>query len=137
MLREELNYILQKANFSELKSLYEKIDKKYGVNVINQPTPQTLLVPVNDPISKSQFYGGEALVTSCIVNIKNQKGWSMVQDENKELALYVATIDAVFESQEFQSDIQQLFNDTVETITLEKNKLNKKVNATRVSFDLM
>lgn len=137
MQREEINYIFQKASIQELKKLYKKIDEKLGVNIINQPTSQTLLVPIKDPISGGEFYAGEALVTSCIVEVDKNQGWAMVQDDNEELALYIASIDAVFDAGIFFSDIENLYIQIIGQLEAEEKKINQKVNATRVSFDLM
>lgn len=65
-------------------------------------------MPVKDPISGGEFYAGEVLVTSTIVEVNKNKGWSMVQDENDQLSLYIATLDAVFENKEFKDDIIKL-----------------------------
>lgn len=120
MKREELNYILQEAKLEDIKHLHKKIDKKYKVVVINKPTSQTLLVPVKDPISEGSFYAGEALVTSTIVEVNKQKGWSMVLDDNEKLSLYIATIDAVFDSKEFKNEIEEIYKQT--TIKLDKKR---------------
>jgi alpha-D-ribose 1-methylphosphonate 5-triphosphate synthase subunit PhnG len=135
--REDLNYILQEAELEKLEKLYKKIDKKFGITILSNPSSQTLLVPVKDPISGGEFYAGEVLVTSTIVEVNKNKGWSMVQDENEQLSLYIATLDAVFENEEFKDDIIKLCKKTNKKIQERKNILNKKVNSTRVSFDLM
>lgn len=135
--REDLNYILQEAQIEKLEKLYKKIDKKLGITILSNPSSQTLLVPVKDPISGGEFYAGEVLVTSTIVEINKNKGWSMVQDENEQLSLYIATLDAVFENEEFKDDIIKLCKKTNKKMQEKKNILNKKVNSTRVSFDLM
>jgi alpha-D-ribose 1-methylphosphonate 5-triphosphate synthase subunit PhnG len=137
MKREELNYIFQHAKLEDIKQLHKKIDKKYGVVVINKPTSQTLLVPVKDPISQGEFYAGEALVTSTIVEVNKQKGWSMVQDDNEKISLYIATIDAVFDSKEFENEIKEIYEQTTKKLNKKRKQLNQKVNSTRVSFDLM
>ena len=135
--REDLNYILQQASLVTLENIYKKIDTKFGITVLSQPSSQTLLVPVKDPISDGEFYAGEVLVTSTIVEVNKNKGWSMVQDENEQLSLYLASLDAVFEEKDFKNEIITLCLETNNYIQEQKNILNKKVNATRVSFDLM
>jgi alpha-D-ribose 1-methylphosphonate 5-triphosphate synthase subunit PhnG len=137
MQREELNFVLQHSDLTKLESLYKKIDKTHGVTVVNQPTSQTLLVPIKDPISGGDFYAGEVLVTSSIVSVDNAQGWAMVQDDNEKLSLYIASIDAVFESKEFENEINELYQETLQTIEKEKAIINQKVNSTKVSFDLM
>jgi len=135
--REELTFILQHSDMVKLEAIYKKIDQIYGVTIINQPTSQTLMVPIKDPISDGEFYAGEVLVTSSIVSVTNEKGWAMVQDDNDKLSLYIASIDAVFESKNFEKEIAELYNETIQKIEKEKLILNQKVNSTRVSFDLM
>ncbi len=135
--REELNFILQHTPLEILKDLYKKIDELFEITILSQPSTQTLLVPVKDPITDGEFYAGEVLVTSCIVKIDNEKGWSMVQDENEQLSLYIAVFDAIFETSRFQDDIIKIALVTKEKIQEKSNILNKKINATRVSFDLM
>ena len=138
MQREELNYILQQAPLETLERLYKKIDRKFGISILSQPSSQTLLLPVKDPISGGEFYAGEVLVTSAIVEVNKNKGWSMVQDEHEQLSIYIATFDAVFDhEEELKSELILLCNETKQTIEKEKNRLNKKVNSTRVNFDLM
>ncbi len=135
--REDLNYILQQTPLEKLEKLYKEVDNRFGITVLSQPSSQTLLVPVKDPISGGEFYAGEVLVTSTIVEVNKNKGWSMVQDENEQLSLYIATLDAVFEEEIFKNEIITLCTDTNKYIEEQKSILNKKVNSTKVSFDLM
>lgn len=137
MKREDLNYILQHVELETLKKLYKKIDKTFGVHVVSKPSSQTLLVPIKDPISGGEFYAGEVLVTSTIVEINKNKGWSMVQDDNEKLSLYIACCDAVFNTIEFSEEIKNLCNKIKSNLQKQEKILNKKVNSTRVNFDLM
>lgn len=139
MKREELNYILQKANIKELKKLYKAIKEKYEVKILLAPVQQTLLQPVHDPISEGKFYSGEILVTTTIVSVENheQKGWSMVLDNNEKTSLYIAVCDGAFGANYFKHEIENLINNTKKEILKEKKSINKKINATKVSFDLM
>ena len=137
MKREDVNSLSQLVELAKLKELYNKIDTEFNVKVLTAPTEQTLLVPVKDPISGSDFYSGEVLVTSCIVELKNTKGWAMVMDSNEELSLYTATLDACFEAGILKDEITKLLEDA-KALKEEKIKQeNRQVNSTRVSFDLM
>lgn len=137
MKREDINSLAQLVKIEELKKLYEKIDEEYGVKVLTASTEQTLLVPVKDPISNGSFYAGEVLVTSTIVEVNKTKGWAMIMDSNNELSLYVATLDACFESNIYKDEIINIL-ENAKNENDEKNKIiNQKVNSTRVSFDLL
>ena len=137
MKREDINNLAQLVQFEKLEKLYKEIDKDNKVQVLTPPTEQTLLVPVRDPISNSDFYAGEVLVTSTIVQVNDTKGWSMVMDTNESLSLYTAVIDAAFEADIFKEKIVTILEEAKSQDSLNKEKINQKVNATRVSFDLM
>ncbi len=137
MKREDINSLAQLVQKDKLEQLYKKIDEKYNVKVLTAPTEQTLLVPVRDPISKSDFYAGEVLVTSTIVQINETKGWSMVMDSNEEISLYIATLDACFEANILKDEIIDLLTNAKENKEEQVKQTNQKVNSTRVSFDLM
>ncbi len=137
--REDLNFILQRADVKELENLYNNIKNQYEVKILQAPTQQTLLQPIYDPISKGEFYAGEILVTSTIVSVggSSHKGWAMVQDDNEKLSLYISVLDASFEADIFKKEIEELVTSTIQKIQTMQKELNKKVNATKVSFDLM
>ncbi len=141
MKREDLNYILQKADFTALEELYNKINSELKIVVLQSPVQQTLLQPIFDPISKGEFYGGEILVTTTIVQLSKgdntYKGWAMVQDDNEKFSLYIAVCDGCFGADFFKEEIEALAAKTVQNIQKMQKESNKKVNATRVNFDLM
>ncbi len=137
MKREDINNFAQEVQIDKLELLYKKIDEKFNVKVLTAPTEQTLLVPVKDPISGSDFYSGEVLVTSTIVQVENTKGWSMVMDSNEKLSLYTATFDACFEADILKDEIVSLLDEARQIKEEQIKNMNKQVNSTRVSFDLM
>lgn len=137
MKREDVNSLSQLVQIEKLEELYKKIDNKFNIKVLTAPTEQTLLVPVKDPISGSDFYAGEVLVTSTIVQVEDTKGWSMVMDSNEELSLFTAVLDASFEANIFKDEIVSILEEAKAFDIKKKEKENQKVNATRVSFDLM
>lgn len=140
MKREDLNFILQKADFSALEELYNTIKNELEIVVLQSPVQQTLLQPIHDPISKGEFYAGELLVTTAIIQVGNDassRGWAMVQDDNEKLSLYIAVCDGCFGAGFFVNEIETLAAKTVQNIQKMQKECNKKVNATRVNFDLM
>lgn len=137
MQREEINYLAQLVQKDELKKLYEKIRTKYTIKILSKPIEQTLLVPIIDPISGGEFYAGEVLVTSSVVELEETKGWSMIQDSDEKLSLYTAVLDAAFEAKIFQNEIKELLEKAKKEKQKENQKINQKINATKVVFDLM
>lgn len=137
MKRESLNYIFQCAKRSNVEALFQHIEKEYTITVLQQPTAQTLLQPIIDPISKSPFYAGEVLVTTAIVQVGQCKGWAMVMDDDEKLSLMIATLDACFEAGIFQEEMHALYKKTEHKIAKEMAKTNQRIHATKVNFDLM
>lgn len=135
--REDINFIFQMADKEKLKQLYKKIKEKVGVEILTKPTSQTLLLPVYDPVSCGEFYAGEVLVTTAIVKCGDSKGWAMVMDEEGEICVHIASIDAVFESSIFEKEIENLYEQTVKKQEEKNKEINSMVNATNVKFDLM
>lgn len=137
MNREDLNFYLQEAPTSELFALCEKVAHEATVALIQKPTPQTLLLPVKDPINHGEFISGEVLVTSAIVQVNGVNGWAMVMDQNSELARAIATLDGAFAAGVFANQIMSLAKNGKKAIDEKHSEENRKVENTRVSFDLM
>ncbi len=114
MKREDINSLAQLVSIKKLEKIYKKIDKEFKIQVLTAPTEQTLLVPVKDPISGNDFYSGEVLVTSTIVQVEGTKGWSMVMDSNDKLSLYVSVIDACYEAGILKDEIKELLKNAKE-----------------------
>lgn len=137
MNREELNFFIQKSPFMERNELRVQIEKQATVALIQKPSPQTLLVPVKDPINGGEFLGGEVLVTSSIVQVDGVNGWAMVMDDNPELAQTVAIIDGAYAAGIFVDAIQALCQKGRQYVLDEKEKERLDVTGTKVEFDLL
>lgn len=137
MEREDLNFLLQNAPMEEINGLCDQIKERAAVKVVQKPTPQTLMVPVKDPINGGEFLGGEVLVTSAIVQVDGNNGWAMVMDDSSELALHLAIIDGAFGAGIAVDDIVRVGELGRWAYNTEKEKLNGQVASTRVAFDLL
>jgi len=137
MEREHLNFYLQKADPKTLHNLCCKVEKSQPVTLLQEPTLQTLLLPVTDPVTKGSFYAGEILVTSAIVQVGSSKGWAMVMDEDPELAQKVAVLDAAYAADIEKEAIAALVEDGRKRYEHLTRELATQVETTRVSFDLL
>ncbi|PHR72643.1 MAG: hypothetical protein COA66_05145 [Arcobacter sp.] len=137
MKREDINVLCQEVDIKKLENIYKIINKNHKIRVLTKASEQTLLVPVKDPISNGSFYAGEVLVTSTILEVNKTKGWSMVMDSNYDLSLYTAVLDACFEADIYKNEIIELLEKAKEDQNKKIKMRNKKVNSTKVSFDLM
>ncbi len=137
MEREELNFFMQKAPALEVSQLCREIENKSSVQLIQNPTPRTLLIPVKDPINGGEFLGGEVLVTSAIVSVDGNNGWAMVMDDNPEAATNLAIVDGAFAAGVCVDEIIQMGEREKLAHNQEKNKINERVAGTKVLFDLL
>ncbi len=137
MEREELNFLMQKAPADEVRQLCRQIESKATIQRIQKPTPQTLLVPVKDPINGGQFLGGEVLVTSAIVRVDGENGWAMAMDDNPELATNLAIIDGAFGAGICEQEIVRIAELGLQSYRNEKGAINRRVAQTKVAFDLL
>lgn len=137
MEREQLNYYLQHTDGKDIDSIQISIEEQATVELIQKPTAQTLLVPVQDPITGGTFYGGEVLVTSAIAKVDGINGWAMVLDDTPQRAVSIAVLDAAFAAGILQQEIIALGLQGKEKLDQEQSKLNGNVQATRVAFDLL
>jgi alpha-D-ribose 1-methylphosphonate 5-triphosphate synthase subunit PhnG len=137
MEREQLNHFLQQVPHEEILSLSSVIEQQVSVELIQKPVAQTLLVPVRDPVNRGSFIGGEVLVTSAIVRVNEVNGWSMVMDENHEIAVAAAILDGAFAAGIQREEIVRLARRGKDRMEKKDTERNAKVNATRVSFDLL
>jgi len=137
MEREELNFLMQKSPSHDVSHLCREIEDRATVQMIQKPTPQTLLVPVRDPVNGGLFLGGEVLVTSTIVHVDGNNGWAMVMDDNPEMATNLAIIDGAFAAGVCIEEIVSLGEQARQTYNSEKEKIREQVAETRVAFDLL
>jgi alpha-D-ribose 1-methylphosphonate 5-triphosphate synthase subunit PhnG len=111
MHREDLNYYLQKASSKARDALCSEVKSRALVTVIQQPTIQTLMLPVTDPINDSAYFPGKVPVTSAIIRVNNSDGWAMIMDEEPDLAKQVALLDGAFGANICRSEILSLANE--------------------------
>lgn len=137
MQRESLPFLLQQVGEAERVSLIDKIESCNDVQVIQQSTAQTMILPIEDPVSEGLFYGGEVLVSSAIVRVNGVEGWGMAMDEQLGLALHLAIVDGAWAAGVERDTIVSLLVTGQEIYNRETEQQNRQVAATRVSFDLM
>jgi alpha-D-ribose 1-methylphosphonate 5-triphosphate synthase subunit PhnG len=137
MEREQLNFYLQQADGAGLSALRGLIEEQEEVELLQKPTPQTLLVPVHDPINSGSFIGGEVLVTSAVVQVNAVGGWAMVMDDNPSLAISVAILDAAYAAGIRIDEIVLLALRGKDLYEQKNSEQKQKVESTRVSFDLL
>lgn len=137
MARESLNFLLQQVEEEEVAALAKKIEGLSQILVIQQPVAQTMMLPIEDPVSQGLFYGGELLVSSAIVRVNGVEGWGMVMDEQLPLALNIAILDGAWAANIERGAIARLSDKGKEIHRKTVQTDDSRVQATRVSFDLL
>jgi alpha-D-ribose 1-methylphosphonate 5-triphosphate synthase subunit PhnG len=137
MKRENNNFYLQQAEQDEINTLSQQIKCRANVQIIQQPTAQTLMLPIDDPVNQGTFYGGEVLVSSAIVQVNDVDGWAMVMDDTPVLALSIAILDAAYAAGVEQEAIAKLVQQGRQRHEQNLQNTQTEVAATKVSFDLM
>ncbi|MEA2115766.1 MAG: phosphonate C-P lyase system protein PhnG [Thermodesulfobacteriota bacterium] len=137
MNRDKLIFYLQRAEPEEISILCQQIRQQADIRIIQQPTEQTLMLPLVDPVNQGSFYGGEVLVTSAIVRVNEVDGWSMIMDDQSELACNIAILDGAFTACIEKKAIKSLAAKGREHHEQDLRDTESQVSATRVSFDLM
>lgn len=142
--REDLNFYLQNVSLKVLEDLEQEICQNVRCEILQSPSEQTLMLPVKDPISEGEFYGGEILVCTTYVQLHKDKqssqGFAMVLDCNQGISRCIAVMDAYVGLNLGDALTQKIYN-LVQQAKQEKEaqeaQRNKKVDATRVQFELM
>ena len=138
MNRRKRTEILIKGNPNIAEKLALEIEKKYSVNVIQEPEYCLVMVKMRETAQKSLFYLGEVLATETKVQIQEKIGIGLVTDNKPELSYWLAVIDAAYsakliETQTWKEILQQ------EDLKINEELLRKqsKILMTKVNFDTM
>lgn len=137
MEREQINETLQYLPLDELTEFCRTVAGRALIEHVRKPTPQTMLLPVTDPITGGAFYGGEILVTSAISRVNGHNGWSMVLDDRPELAEAIALIDGAFAAGLYLTEIAELVLRGQSLKNIADTEERAKTESTRVVFDLL
>lgn len=138
MKRRKRTETLIKGSRLTAKAMADEIDKKYEVNVIDEPNNGLVMVKMREDAKKTTFYLGEVLVTEAKVQINNKLGIGIVQGTDSELAYWLAVIDASYnaELQEIEKWEAVLIQEN-EKININMQKQQARIMKTKVSFDTM
>ncbi len=135
--REDINDLLQELEATDLAPVVDQIQKKAEIRILQNPTQQTLMVPVGDPVSNTDFYCGEVLTTSAVVQVEGHNGWAMVLDNKPDLTLAIAILDGAWAADLHKDSIRRLILAATVKRVRQQEQQAKAGQATTVHFDLM
>lgn len=96
MERKVRTRILVEGDRTVLDQLAREIEQMHDVALVKEPTEELVMLRVRESAQRSQFYLGEALMTSCVVRIGSAYGYGMVMGEDHDKAFDLAVVDAAY-----------------------------------------
>lgn len=96
MERRKRTRALIEGDRAVLERIACEIQQDHEVRVVREPAGELVMLKVREGARRTQFYLGEALVTSCAVAIDETYGYGMVMGDDEQCAYELALVDAAF-----------------------------------------
>ena len=94
MEKKRLFRILSRAERSDVIRLGRELQQQYSVTIVKKPEKSLTMIRMREPVKKSLFYLGEAIITEAVVTLEGTVGTAVTMGDDFEKTLYMAVIDA-------------------------------------------
>lgn len=94
MEKKRLFRILSRAERSDVIRLGQELQRQYSVTIVKKPEKSLTMIRMREPVKKSLFYLGEAIITEAVVTLEDTVGTAVTMGDDFEKTLYMAVIDA-------------------------------------------
>lgn len=94
MEKKRLFQILSRAERSDVIRLGRELQQQYSVTIVKKPEKSLTMIRMREPVKKSLFYLGEAIITEAVVTLEDTVGTAVTMGDDFEKTLYMAVIDA-------------------------------------------
>lgn len=94
MEKKRLFQILSRAERSDVIRLGQELQQQYPVTIVKKPEKSLTMIRMREPVKKSLFYLGEAIITEAVVTLEGTVGTAVTMGDDFEKTLYMAVIDA-------------------------------------------
>lgn len=94
MEKKRLFQILSRAARSDVIRLGQELQQQYSVTIVKKPEKSLTMIRMREPVKKSLFYLGEAIITEAVVTLEDTVGTAVTMGDDFEKTLYMAVIDA-------------------------------------------
>lgn len=94
MEKKRLFQILSRAERSDVIRLGRELQQQYSVTIVKKPEKSLTMIRMREPVKKSLFYLGEAIITEAVVTLEGTVGTAVTMGDDFEKTLYMAVIDA-------------------------------------------
>lgn len=137
--RKQWMAVLAKAEFKQLKSLWEEIEDKPQFDVLRQPEVGLVMVRGRMGGSGQPFNLGEATVTRCSVRSDSgHTGHAYLLGRNGDHARYAAEVDALMQSETRREELNDQVILPLAQMHLQARDIERqKTAATKVDFFTM
>lgn len=140
MKRKERTQVLVEGDRDLLDSIAREVEQAHDVEVVREPVEELVMLKMRESARRSQFYLGEALMTSCVVRIGEAYGYGMVLGEDRDKAFDLAIVDAAYALDD-PADDRRAYDERIaeeqERIAAQKRLRNEAVLRTQVDFSTM
>lgn len=140
MERKVRTRILVEGDRTVLDQLAREIEQMHDVALVKEPTEELAMLRVRESAQRSQFYLGEALMTSCVVRIGDAYGYGMVMGEDHDKAFDLAVVDAAYTLDPVSCENagwNARLAESDEHIQAKQRKRNEALLRTQVDFSTM
>lgn len=140
MERKTRTRILVEGDRDVLDQLAREVEQKHDVALVKEPTEELVMLRVRESAQRSQFYLGEALMTSCVVRIGSTYGYGMVMGEDHDKAFDLAVVDAAYTFDPAaceEAGWNALLAQSDERLQAKKRMRNEVLLKTQVDFSTM
>lgn len=135
MEKKRLFQILARADRHDVIALGELYRKNHPVVIIKQPEKSLTMIRMREPVKRSLFYLGEAIVTDATVTMGDTTGTAVTLGDDFEKTLYMAILDAACNKGVFHSEDILLQWEEKQVQQLERE--NAMFQQTKVDFHTM
>lgn len=138
MKRRRRTEILVRGSEKLAESLFEEIEKKYEIKMIEKPNTGLVMVKMRESAKNSLFYLGEVLVTEVKVQINKKFGLGIVKGYRPDLAYWLAVIDAAYNSNLEETNAwEKMLVEEKKRIKKAESLKEAQILKTKVNFETM
>jgi alpha-D-ribose 1-methylphosphonate 5-triphosphate synthase subunit PhnG len=134
---ETYDQVLSHCCLESLTGMVEKLQARYSLEVIKQPSVCLVMLRAEDSVEGQEFYLGEALATDCEVSHNGSIGYGICLGDEPARSYCIAAIDALFVSGAHDSELESFLSMQQSKLEAREAEENTLIQRTRVDFKMM
>ncbi len=138
MNRRERTRILIESKNNVAQKIADDIRQNYEINIIQEPENGLTMVKVRETAKKQLFYLGEVIIIEAKCNIDGVIGIGIVANDDEDLVLNLAIIDAAYNKEIKEIDkYDRMLEEEKINIDKYQEEINQEILQTKVDFTTM